>query len=61
MVGPGLILSPREIPSDLGEVLKPWRALGQVTLEPAHRRTLVLRRPSLRVVREPLLDTIATN
>ena len=38
----------REI-RDLGPVLKARQALGQVSLKPAHRRLLVLRRAALGV------------
>jgi hypothetical protein len=34
---------------DLGEVLEPRRAFRQMTLKPAQRRLLTLRRPALRV------------
>ena len=44
MRAPALSLQPRQIPCDLREVLEPGRAFAQVTLEPAHRRPLELRR-----------------
>jgi len=46
---PALSVSPRQIGCDLSEVLKPRRALGQVSLKPSHRGLLVLRRSALRV------------
>ena len=42
-------LALRQPMRDLREVLEPGRALGQVPLEPPHRRPLVLRRTTLRV------------
>ncbi len=44
----------RELGRDLREVLKPGRALGQVTLQPTHRRPLVLWRTTLRVEMDEL-------
>jgi hypothetical protein len=47
--GAALGLPPRQIRCDLREVLEPRRAFAQVTLEPTHRRPLVLRRSTLGV------------
>ena len=49
-------LALRQIRGDVSEVPQPWRALGEIALEPAHRRLFVLRRAALRVEMDELQE-----
>jgi hypothetical protein len=51
-------LALRQLVRDLREVPKPGGPLGQVPLEPPHRRPLVLRRSTLRVEVDELQEVV---